>query len=58
MALGLIDLLLYGMVLGAIGASGNSVICLMIFNKWHSFICVRLVFNEGIFKFPRFKIHP
>ena len=45
MVLGLIDLLLYGMVLGVIGASGN----LMNLNKWHSFICVHLALNEGIF---------
>ena len=34
-----------------IGASGNSVIFLMIMilNKWQSLICIRLIFNEGIF---------
>ena len=43
----LIVLCWYGVLFAAIGASGNSIIFLMILNKWQSFIRIRLVFNEG-----------
>ena len=51
MVLSLIDLLLYGRVLGVIRAFGNSVIFLMILNtgKWHNFNCACQDLNGGIF---------
>ena len=43
MELSLIDLLLYGRVLGVIATFRNSVIFLMILNKWHSLNCTHLL---------------
>ena len=43
------ELLLYGMVLKVIGASGNSVIYFVILNRWLNFTCILLVFNDGNF---------
>ena len=49
MVLSSIDLLLYGRVLGVIGAFRNSVTFLMILNKWYNFNCACLVLNGEIF---------